>query len=85
VGWVIDADTYARFAEGRGLQNRRGEANRVMPGEHGSLASYTYCFDGLEWESGGTSPVVWMRLTVSEPVTTDSQPVERRLAFVWQG
>jgi hypothetical protein len=82
---VIDADTYARVAEGLGLETRRGEANLSMSGEHGNLASYSYTFDGLEWESGGSSPVIWMRLTVSEPVNTDPQPIERQLAFVWQG
>jgi hypothetical protein len=65
---VIDADTYARLAEAWGLENKYGEANLGMPGEHGDLASYSYTFDGLEWESGGSSPIVWMRLTVSEPL-----------------
>jgi hypothetical protein len=82
---VIDADTYAGLAEGWGLENRRSEADLSMPGEHRNLASYSYTFDGLEWESGGSSPIVWMRLTVSEPVDTGPQPVERQLAFVWQG
>jgi hypothetical protein len=78
---VIDADTYARVAEGLSLERKRGEANLSTPGEHGNLASYSYTFDGLEWESGGSSPVIWMRLTVSEPVNTDPQPVERPVAF----
>ena len=68
---VIDGDSYARFAEGWGLDEKRCEANLGMPGEHGDVASCSYTFDGLEWESGGYSPVVWMRLTVSEPVKTD--------------
>jgi hypothetical protein len=71
---VIDGDSYARFAEGWGLENKPGEANLGMPGEHGHLASYSYTFDGLEWESGGYSPIVWMRLTVSEPVKAPRRP-----------
>jgi hypothetical protein len=82
---VIDGETYLRFAEGWGLENKRGEANLDMPGEHGDLASYSYTFDGLEWESGGSSPIVWMGFTVSEPVKTDPEPTERELAFVSQG
>jgi hypothetical protein len=65
---VVDGDTYARFAEGWGLEDKLSEATLGMPGEHGDLASYGHTFDGLEWESGGSSPIVWMRLTVSEPV-----------------
>jgi hypothetical protein len=82
---VIDGDTYVRFAEGWGLENKRGEANLDMPGEHGDLARYSYTSDGLEWESGGSSPIVWMGFTVSEPVKTDPEPTERELAFVSQG
>jgi hypothetical protein len=82
---VIDANTFAHLAEGWGLEIRRGEANLGMPDEHEDLASDSYTFDGLEWESGGSSPIVWMRFTVSEPVETDPQPVERQLPFVWQG
>jgi hypothetical protein len=82
---VIDGDTYARFAEGWDLENKLTEANLSMPSEHPDLASYSYTFDGLEWESAGSSPIVWMRFTVSEPVKTDPQPIERQLPFVWQG
>jgi hypothetical protein len=81
---VIDADTYTRFAEGWGLERRRCEASLSMPGEHGNLASYSYTFDGLEWESEGSSPIVWMRLTVSEPVKSEPQPLARQLAFARQ-
>jgi hypothetical protein len=79
---VIDGETYARFAKGWGLENKPGEANF---GEHGDLASYSYTFDGLEWESGGSSPIVWMTLTVSEPVKTDPEPIERELPCVYWG
>jgi hypothetical protein len=63
---MVDGDTYARFAEGWGLEHKPSEATLGVPGEHGDLACYSYTFDGLEWESGGSSPIVWMRLTVSE-------------------
>jgi hypothetical protein len=53
---VIDGDTYARFAEGWGLENKRGEANLGMPGAHGDLASYSFTFDGLEMGIGGIEP-----------------------------
>jgi hypothetical protein len=82
---VIDGDTYTRFAAGWGLETKPSEANLGMPGEHGELARYRYTFDGLEWESGGSSPIVWVRLTVSEPMETDPEPFEGEPASVSQG
>jgi hypothetical protein len=65
---VIDGDTYARLADAWGLEHKPSEVKLGMPGKHGELASHSYTFDGLEWASGGWSPIVWMRLTVSEPI-----------------
>jgi hypothetical protein len=81
---VIDGDTYARIAEGWGLENNPSEADLSISGERAELASYSYTFDGLEWESGGSSAIVWMRFTVSEPVNTDPEPIEEELALVSQ-
>jgi hypothetical protein len=81
----IDGDTYARFAEGWGLENKPSEADLSMSGERADLASYSYTFDGLEWESAGWSAIVWMKFTVSEPVNTAPESVEEELAVVSQG
>ena len=45
---VIDGDTFAWLAHGWDLQ-------------HGSR---TYMFDGMEFETEGWSPIVWVRLSV---------------------
>ena len=82
---AIDGDTYARFAKGWGLENKPSEANLSMPGTPVGLASYSYTFDGLEWQSGGSSAIVWMRLTVSEPVKTDPEHIEDEPVLMSQG
>lgn len=46
----IDSDTYARLADGWGLD--------------GHLARHRYVFDGMEFEEGGFSPIVWVSLSV---------------------
>jgi hypothetical protein len=49
---VVDADTFARLAETWRLDPRR--------------ASWRRLWDGMEWESGGTTPVVWASVSVSQ-------------------
>jgi hypothetical protein len=48
----IDRDTYARLADGWGLD--------------GHLARYRHVFDGMEFEEGGFSPIVWVTLSVRQ-------------------
>jgi len=57
---VLDADSYARLAAAWGLDERR---------------SHRLTFDGMEWEAGGSSPIVWVSLDVAE-----LGAVERQLA-----
>ncbi len=49
---VVDSATYARLAEGWGL--------------NGLPARHRYVFDGMEFEEGGLSPIVWVTLSVYE-------------------
>jgi len=58
---VIDGDDYARLADAWDLD------------EH--TATHRYAFDGMEWKSGGSSPVVWVTLDV-----TELDPLEGHLA-----
>jgi hypothetical protein len=58
---VIDRDTYAPFA-----------ATWALDEHH---PSHRQMFDGLQWESNGSSPIVWACLDV-----TDLPAVERELA-----
>jgi len=47
---VIDGEVYARFADSWGIDPH--------------LTAYGHTWDGMEWESGGASPIVWASLTV---------------------
>jgi len=47
---VLDNDTYAQLADAWGLD--------------GQFRSHV--FDGLEWDSGGSSPIVWVSSRVSK-------------------
>ncbi len=49
---VVDGGTYARLAGGWGL--------------NGYPARHRYVFDGMEFEEGGFSPIVWVTLSVCE-------------------
>jgi hypothetical protein len=49
---VVDSATYARLADGWRLD--------------GHLARHRYVFDGMEFEEGGFSPIVWVSLSVRE-------------------
>ena len=57
---VLDAESYAPLAAGWGLDEHR---------------SHRYTFDGMEWEAGGSNPIVWVSLDV-----TRLDSVERQLA-----
>ena len=62
----IDGDTYESFVDSWG-----GDAQ---------LATYRHTWDGMEWESGGSSPIVWASLTA-----TALEPVKPNLPFVYVG
>jgi hypothetical protein len=63
---VIDSDRYERFVDSWG-----GDAH---------LANYRHTWDGMEWEAGGSSPIVWASLTA-----TTLEPVKPNLPFVYVG
>jgi len=61
---LLDGDTYERLVDSWG-----GDAH---------LASYRHTWDGMEWEAGGSSPIVWASITA-----TALEPVN--LPFVYVG
>ena len=67
---VIDHKTYERFVESWG-----GDAH---------LTNYRHTWDGMEWEPGGSSPVVCVTLTGLLRLP-GVEPVKRNLPFVYVG
>jgi len=63
---VIDGDTYERFVDSWG-----GEPH---------IPDYRHTWDGMEWEAGGSSPIVWASLTA-----TALEPVKPNLPYVYLG
>ena len=62
----IEGDTYESFVDSWGSDAQ--------------LATYRHTWDGMEWESGGSSPIVWASLTA-----TALEPVKPNLPFVYVG
>jgi len=82
---VIDGNTYERFADVWDLGNKAGELLVGVPTEDRHLLSHSYTWDGMEWELGERSPIVWMNLKVSEPIGAELHQVEPDLPFVYLG
>jgi hypothetical protein len=71
---VIDGDTYARLADRWDLDDKPEQTNGAALTEDERPASHTYAWDGMEWETAGSSPIIYMSLRVGDPL-------ERELAF----
>jgi len=74
---VIDGDTYERFAAAWDLGNKADARNGGVPTD-GHLAQHSYTWDGMEWDLGGWSPIIWMNLKVSEPIEAQVHPRRAR-------
>jgi hypothetical protein len=70
---VIDAETYERFAHAWSLADMEPEPSMGMLTEYGLLADNRYHFDGMDWNAGGLSPIVFVSLSVSIPA---NEPIE---------
>jgi hypothetical protein len=65
---VIDNATYTRLADSWNLANQPEEQNLDVSTEEERSAGHVYTWDGMKWESGGSSPIIDVRLRVSDPV-----------------
>lgn len=52
----MDRPTFQRFADAWQLHDE--------PTDDGHLATQTYTFDGMNWETGGKAPIVYVMLHV---------------------
>jgi hypothetical protein len=64
---LVDGPTYERLAEAWRLPNDTDEATSQTAGDDHELATHTYTLDGMNWEAGGESPIVWVSLRVTQP------------------
>jgi hypothetical protein len=60
----VDGATFQRFADAWGLRGKPHElTSGPVPGA-GHLAMRAYTFDGMNWEMGGDSPIVYVAVVV---------------------
>jgi hypothetical protein len=60
----VDGPTFQRFAGAWGLRDKPYERTAgIVPGA-GHLAWRAYTFDGMNWEIGGESPIVYVSVIV---------------------
>jgi hypothetical protein len=60
----VDGSTYEQFAQAWRLKEA-GETMSRTVGDHPDQASHTYVLDGMNWESGGESPIVCVSIEVT--------------------
>jgi hypothetical protein len=60
---IVDRPTFERFADAWQLHAEADEPSAVTKHEH--LATHIYTFDGMNWEAGGESPIVYVTIEVA--------------------
>ena len=60
---IVDSPTFERFADAWQLHAEADEPSAVTEHEH--PATHIYTFDGMNWEDGGESPVVYVTVEVA--------------------
>ena len=61
---VVDRAAFQRFADGWGLRDKPHELTSRLVPEAGHLAMRAYTYDGMNWEVGGDSPIVYVSVLV---------------------
>ncbi len=61
---IVDGPTFERFAEAWRLPEDSGESGPLTPNGNPRHAVRSYVFDGLNWESDGVSPIIWVTVQV---------------------
>ena len=61
---IVDGVTFERFAAAWRLDSKPHERTLGQMTEAGDVALRAYTFDGMNWEAGGESPIVYVSLLV---------------------
>jgi hypothetical protein len=70
---VVDGPTYEQVAKAWRLPREVGEPNARTRGDSRELATHTYTLDGMNWETGNRSPIVYVSLQVTAPAPPQRQ------------
>jgi hypothetical protein len=63
---IIDDTTFKRFAQVWGLRPDTGQPDRPIPDASRHRRVRSHVFDGMNWESGGVSPIISVTVLVLE-------------------
>jgi len=61
---TVDEPTFKRFADAWHLDHHGDEASEATLTGDGPAVRGTYTFDGMNWEAGGESPIVYVSVHV---------------------
>jgi hypothetical protein len=70
---LVDGPTYEQFAKAWRLPKDAPETNARTPRDDRELATDTYTLDGMNWETGNQSPIVYVSLQVTAPARPERQ------------
>jgi len=62
---IVDRPTFERFADASHLNDNTAEPTFRLLTEPEHLIARTYTLDGMNWEAGGESPIVYVSVSVS--------------------
>ena len=83
-GGMVDGPTFERFVDAYGLDNHTEEPTFGFLAEPEHLVARTRTLDGMNWEAGGESPIIYVSVSVSD-VPHEYQCAVDRLAFTHVG
>ena len=69
---VVDGPTYEHFAQAWRLPEDTDEATSRRPGDHRDPVTHAYALDGMNWESGGESPIICVSVEVTDQASPHS-------------
>jgi hypothetical protein len=75
----VDGAAFQRFADAWGLQNKPHDRTLGLVPDVGHVPMRAYTFDGMNWEMGGESPIIWVSVLVDIMDARDGTEVDRSL------
>jgi len=79
---IVDGPTFERFADAWKLGEETDDPTVGILTEDGYLATRAYTFDGMNWEAGGESPIVYVSLHVGVVRDVHEPDASRMLVHV---
>jgi len=82
---VVDAATFERFANAWGLDEATNGPAADALADDAAPAVHEFTFDGMNWEVGGESPIVYVSLSVGAVAHSRAADTRERLPFTYIG